>query len=244
MWDQTLGVERSSRYYQVVLADEGPSTNNWWAAMRCEADPGYTLMAPPVRTDRRFDGEMGAALAEQLRGNDGGLGRGGDEVYILQADESWRMLYLDTAGVWREANGTASTYELAAGQGFWVVRKAGTTARITFTGRVGNDGTQATTLQPGFNLIGLSEGKDLPLKATFAPAQPLGAAVEEGADQIVIQKPNGAWRRLMYIQGWGAPYDGNWFDLGTYQIVPTTEVLEPGAAYYYLRKGAATTVQF
>jgi hypothetical protein len=48
----------------------------------------------------------------------------------------------------------------------------------------------------------------------------------------------------MYVQGWGAPYDGNWFDLGTYQVVPANEILPPGAAYYYLRRSAATDVEF
>jgi hypothetical protein len=100
------------------------------------------------------------------------------------------------------------------------------------------------TLRTGFNLIGLSEGKDLPIKATFQAAGPQGGAVEETADQMVFQKSNGAWRRLFYIQGWGAPYDGNWFDLGTFQIVGTGEVLEPGQAYYYLRRGDAMPVSY
>ena len=48
----------------------------------------------------------------------------------------------------------------------------------------------------------------------------------------------------MYVQGWGAPYDGNWFDFSTYQIIPADEVLPPGSAYYYLRRGTATDVRF
>ena len=161
--------------------------------------PGYTLMAPPVRSDRRFDGEMGAALAEMLQGANGGIGSGGDEIYLLQPNASWVILYLNAAGKWCEANGTASSRALPPGQGFWVARHAGTSARLTFAGPVGNDGSQSVALQPGFNLIGLSEGRDLPLTATLATANPQGGTWEEVADQIVIQNPDGSWRRLMYV---------------------------------------------
>jgi hypothetical protein len=242
--DAGLGTNRNYRFYKMVLAGDSPDTNKVWGVIRKNLAPGYTMISPPVRTDRRFDGEMGFDLAEELQGRDGGIGSGADEVYILQTNGTWRTLYLDAGGAWRESNGQESTYELPAGLGLWVARKTGTPARTTFTGPVGNDGTQAVTLQPGFNLIGLSEGKNLPLAQTLATANPQGGAIEEIADQLVIQKPNGSWRRLMYVQGWGAPYDGNWFDLSTYQVVTTNEVLEPGAAYYYLRRGEATDVEF
>jgi len=48
----------------------------------------------------------------------------------------------------------------------------------------------------------------------------------------------------MCVTNWGAPYDGRWFDFSTYEIVPTNAVLEPGAAYYYLRRGEETTLSF
>lgn len=243
--DTELGTNRNQRFYKMVLAGETPDANNIWGVIRREVrEAGYTMLSPPLRSDRRFDGEMGLALAEELQGNDGGIGSGADEVYILEESGAWRTLYLDAGGTWREANGETSTYELPPGLGLWVARNAGTPARMTFTGPVGNDGTQSVTLQPGFNLIGLSEGKELPITETLATANPQGGAVEETADQLVIQNPDGSWRRLMYIQGWGAPYDGNWFDLGTFQVVTPDEVLEPGAAYYYLRQGDETEVQY
>ena len=232
------------RYYRLVLAGDPPDERNTWALVRKEVMPGYTLMAPPVRSDRRFDGEMGAALAEMLQGANGGIGSGGDEIYLLQPNASWVILYLNAAGKWCEANGTASSRALPPGQGFWVARHAGTSARLTFAGPVGNDGSQSVALQPGFNLIGLSEGRDLPLTATLATANPQGGTWEEVADQIVIQNPDGSWRRLMYVTNWGPAYDGHWFDFSTWQIVPTNEVIPPGAAFYYLRRGAATEVEF
>lgn len=238
------GADAARRYYRLVLAGDEPDARNVWGMIRRDAVPGYTMMSPPVRTDRRFDGGMGAALAEQLHGNDGGIGSGADEVYVLQSDGSWRTLYLDASGTWREANGSASAYELPAGQGFWVAHKVGTPARLTFTGPVGNDGTRKVAVQPGFNLIGLSEGKDIPLVETLASGSPMGGATEEMADQVVIQNPDGSWRRLMFVTNWGAPYDGNWFDLSTYQVVPTNAVFTPGDAFYYLRRGGETEVGF
>jgi hypothetical protein len=93
-------------------------------------------------------------------------------------------------------------------------------------------------------MIGLSEGKTLTIKDTFQDANPVGGASKEEADQIVLQNPDGSWKWLMYVQGWGAPYDGNWFDLQTFTIV--TNKLEPGAAYYYFRQpsGGPTDVKF
>jgi len=238
------GSQVTRRYYQVTFSDRTPTASNMWAVIRCDVAPGYTLISPPVVTDRRFDGEMGAALAEQLHGSAAGTGTDADEVYVLQPNGAWRVLYLDAAGTWRESDGSRSTYRLPAGMGMWVARKTGTDARITFTGPVGNAGTNAVALQPGFNLIGLSEGKDLPLEQTLAGAGPQAGATEETADQLVIQRADGTWRFLMYVTNWGVPYDGRWFDLGSYDVAPSNAMLEPGAAYYYLRRGATTELEF
>ncbi len=243
--DTGLGTDNARRYYQVVLPGETPRTNNLWGVIRRDVPAaGYTLISPPLRMDRRFDGELGAALADSLQGNDGGLGSGADELHILQDNGSWRTLYLDASGIWREVNGAVSEYELPEGRGLWVARKVGAPARFTFTGPVGNDGTRTNRIVTGWNILGLSEGKELPLKATLAGANPVSDGAQEDSDQLVFCTANGAWRRLMYIQGWGAPYDGNWLDLSTFQLVTTNEMLEPGAAYYYLRQGSATEIQF
>ncbi len=238
--DGDLGVQRERRFYRLVVAGDSPDTNGVWGVIRRPISSGYTMMAPPLAVDRAFNGGMGAALAEVLTGDDGGLGDGvGDEVYVLQANGMWRALYLDSQKVWREASGTASTYNMPAGLGFFLVRRSGTGATVTFSGPVGNTGTSTNRLVAGWNLIGPSEGKDLPLKATLAGANPRGADSEEQADQLVMQNADGSWRRLMYVQGWGAPYDGNWFDLRTFQIVSTNEMFRPGEAYYYYRQPSA-----
>lgn len=241
-----LPADVTRRYYQVVYAGQDPQTDGTWGAIRLTAaGAGYTPMAPPLRLDRRFDGEFGAALAAVLQGNNGGLGSGADGVHVLQADGIWQSLYLDAAGVWRETTtGAASSYALPAGTGFWLARAGATPVQIAFTGPVGNDGTQTNRLVTDWNLIGLSEGRDLPLVQTLASAQPTGGARAATSDQLVIRNPDGTWRRLMYANGWGGVYAGKWFDLSSFEIVSTNEILAPGAACYYLRRGSATNVRF
>lgn len=233
------------RFYRLALTGESPTTNGLWGVVRKDVRASdYTLLAPPLRSDLRFDGDLGAMLAGSLAGNDDGPGGAGDEVLILNPNGSWRTLYLDSSKVWRESNGSASTYQMAHGQGLMVRRAAPSTARLTFSGAVGNDGTRTNRIQEGWNIIGLSEGKNLRIKDALATASPLGGSTEEASDQLVMQNADGSWRRLMYVQGWGAPYDGNWFDLSSFQI--TTNVLEPGAACYYYRQpsGGDTDLEF
>ena len=236
------GVDR--RFYQVTYAGGSPPNDHVWGVIRLPLSAtGYSMISPPLCIDRRFNGTLGAALAEVLTGNNDGIGAGGDGVYIYQGDDSWRTLYLDAAGTWRESTGNPSEYALPAGQGFWVRRAAGSPVNVTFSGTVGNAGTQTLTLQTGFNLLGLSEGKELLLKQTLATAEPQGGAWAESADHLVTQRADGSWRFLMFVTNWGAPYDGCWFDLGMGQVV-NDEELAPGAAYYYLRRGEATEVKF
>ncbi|MBU0677137.1 MAG: hypothetical protein KJ626_03395 [Verrucomicrobia bacterium] len=240
--DTGLGTDRSRRYYRLVLAGEDPDSNKVWGVIRKELPHGYTMMAPPVRGDLRFDGELGAALGDVLSGDSQGFGDGvGDEIYILQADGSWRILYLDGNGVWRESDGSVSTEPIDAGRGFFVARHEGVTARATFAGPVGNDGSHSISVSPGWNMIGLSEGKDLPVEDLFADVNPVGGPAEELADQIVIQRVDGSWRFLFYVDGWGPPYDGHWFDFDTYDI--TTYEIQPGDAVYYFRQSSGGSME-
>ena len=239
--DDQLGDAVMRRFYALVLAGEPVSTGKVAGVIRREVGAGYTLISPPLRMDRRVDGELGNALKKGLQGGSAE----GDEVVVLETNGLWRTLHLDESGIWRESDGEESGYELPEGQGLWVARRnAASSARLTFTGTVGNDGTGACAVRDGWNVLGLSEGRELPLKQTLATADPAGAASEEQADLLAIQKPDGAWRRLMHIQGWGEPFDGNWFDLQDFSVVSTNEVLLPGAAYYYLRRGAGADVLF
>lgn len=239
--DDSLGEGEVQRYYQVSYEDRSPETNSFWGVIRKDIAPGFTMLSPAVRTDRRFDGELGEMLAESLTGS---ASADGDKVFIMTEGAGWRMLWLDADKLWREQDGQRSACMLPEGQGLYVLRANPSSTRVTFRGPVGNDGTRSTALQPGFNLIGLSEGWKLPLKATLAGANPHGGAWEEEADQLVIQRPDGSWQFLMFVTNWGAPYDGNWFDLGAGEVVAPGVTLEPGQAYYYLRRGEETNVEF
>ncbi|MBU0677677.1 MAG: hypothetical protein KJ626_06140 [Verrucomicrobia bacterium] len=233
------GVEnRDYRFYQVVLAGDTPDMDKVWGVIRKDVAVGFTMLAPPLRMDRSFAGELGAYLAVYLEGDDGGPGDSvGDEVYVLQMDGSWYVMYLDSQGIWRDGAGTPTTYELPEGRGFFVARHSMNPTELTFPGEVGNDGTTTSTIVPGWNLLSFSEGRFLPVQQTFIGAGaggPVGGAAEENADQIVIQRADGSWRRMFFVEGWGAPYDGNWFDLDSYQI--TDYEFEPGTAVYYYRQ--------
>jgi len=229
------------RFFQVVPSGKTPENHGAWGMIALPLSPGFTMISPPLRDNGQFNGRLGATLAAVLEGDAVGAK---DKVHLFEANVQWRTLYLDETGIWREENGEASSYELPAGTGFFVERQGEEYAELIFQGPVGNDGTQTHQITPGWNLIGLSEGKDLPLKGTLAPANPLGGAWEEVADQIVIQNPDGSWRWLMFVTNWGPAYDGNWFDFSTDQMVPANEAIEPGTAFYYLRRGEETEVEF
>lgn len=241
--DSALGTQRTRRYYQVVLAGDSPNSNQVWGVVRSAINSaGYFMLSPPLNIDRSFAGELGHILADQLDGSDGGVGdQVGDEVFVLEDSGSWRTLYLDGQGIWRESNGETTSYELPVGRGLWVARYNANPIRFTFSGPVGNSGTNRVAIPQGWSIIGLSEGRELSIKSALAGAAPHGGAAEEEADMLVRQKTNGAWQRMMYIQGWGAPYDGNWFDLSTFQIV--TNRIQPGEAYYYFRQPAAGSTE-
>jgi len=240
--DASIGVQRDQRFYKVVLEGDAPNTNAVYGVIRRPVQArNYTMLAPPLRSDMKFNGVMGAELAAALTGHGGGVGDGiGDEVYLLQPNGSWRILYLDGSKTWRESDGQVSSYQLSPGQAFFVARHDGTEAKVTFTGAVGNDATRTNRVVTGWNMVGLSEGKSIPIQkafATTAGGQPYGGSYEEDADLIAIYTTNKVWRRLMFVDGWGAPYDGKWFDLTTFNI--STYQIQPGDALYYYRHPVA-----
>jgi hypothetical protein len=244
--DAALGTNRSLRFYQVEIAGDPPTRREVWGVARRRATGGaYTMLSVPLRMDRRFDGRLGAALAAALAGDDGGPGDNrGDELAIRPPGGAWRVLYLDAARVWREADGSPSVYTLPDGAGFFLSRAGAGDAWITFTGAVGHDGTRTNRIAEGWNIVGLSEGIARGLQETFAGGSaggPAGGASEEAGDLVAVQQSNGTWRRYLFVQGWGAPFDGKWVDLDSGQIA--NPVLGPGQAYYYFRRAGAGSME-
>ncbi len=243
--DNTLA-DRSWRFYQVVFEGETPSSSaQSWSLARSEVQAGtYSMYGSPARSDRKFDGQMGTSLASVLTGHNSGIGtQTGDEVYVLESDGNWRMLYLDTTGVWRESDGSASYCELEPGQGFFVARFTPSSTQWSMAGEIDGNGTGTATIREGWNILNFAEGRPVNLNNVLGN-KPSGGASEEQSDLIVVYQSDGSWRRYMYIQGWGAPYDGKWWDLDGNQIVQITN--QPGRAFYYYRKPGAgqTTVDY
>jgi len=246
--DTGLAASAPRRFYGVTLPGDTPGMQNVWGVYRrVISGAGYTLTAPPLSGDRRFDGEFGAALAAVLDGDDGGVGDlTGDEVAVLETNGMWRALYLDTAGVWREDGGAASTYDLPPGAGFYVRRMQGSDARVTFTGPTGMPGTRTNRLSTGYSVFGpavAGSADAIALLEAGSAGGPQGAASEELADLMIIRKPDGRWQRLMRVAGWGPAEDGRWVDIETRQILSTLDI-EPGEAVLYFRAGSDMEVTF
>jgi len=151
------------------------------------------------------------------------------------ATPTWTTLRRNGSSQWvTEPGGAVYTTPLNAGQGFFVEGASGTTP--VFSGPVGNTSTKSIPLNVGFNIIGLSEGKALAASSAFNSASPIGNYTEALADQVILQNANGSWRRLIRQP------TGIWYDMTSRGA--TTVVLNPGQAYYYIRRTSSTTVSF
>jgi hypothetical protein len=238
--DTTFGIADTQRYYQVVLSGEAPFSNGVWGVLRRDLPGGaYALVAPPLRSDRSFDGRFGRELAEPLSGHDGGPGDElGDELYLLEPGGRWRMLYLDRTGTWRAEDGTAASDGPAEGQGLLLRRAAGGSARATFVGEVGNDGTRQAVVREGWNILALSEGRPLSLDEAFGQATaggPAGGMFETDADQVIVWDATGFGYWLMYDLA------GRWVDTATF--LPVALKLQPGDVLYYYRQPGRGTMK-
>lgn len=220
------------RFYQVTYEGQGRSDNGVWGIVRPSLPVGVTFLSPPLNINRSFDtsieGSLGQELAKTLPV--------GTDLYLLnnpdndlQANATWTRLEFMSDGNWKLNGSTLYQEELPAGQGMLVVREAGTESP-TFTGPVGNDGTATHTLSPGFNIIGLSQGKALPASTAFDSVSTIGSYDETQADMVYILEGT-KWRRLIRRP------DGTWYDTATPNSKGETSlILMPGDSYYYIRR--------
>lgn len=243
--DVDLGMERMHRFYRLTFAGESPDQQGVWGVLRREIPPEATsLMAVPLRiADRRFAGRLGAALAECLEGSDEGPGTGGAQVYLFDEEGGWVLLYLDAEGLWRDVGGAPADVELAPGQGFWVVRSGSETVKATFAGRVGTIGEDSITLHEGYNLVGVAEGVGVSLQEALGHVAAHAGTSLETSDCVMLATANG-WRTLMFLEGAGEGGAPAWVDVRTNGAVGANEQLEPGSAFYYLRRGEPTELAF
>ena len=219
----TLTAAVNQRFYQVTLPGQSPNSNNVWGVIRPTVNGGtFTMIAPPLDGDRKFNGAFGTNLALALSN--------GDEVHIYESPSTWITLTL-SGGVWTD--GGPSTYELAPGQGFFVYRP-GSTVQPRLTGPVGNRGAATNTIAAGdWNIIGLSQGKYLSLSSAFGAGNltqgTLNESWDETAADIVVVQNGTAWRRIIRAG------NSTWFDLSTFST--TSYQFAPGQAVYFFRQG-------
>ena len=233
LWsDNDLELDASRVYYKVQLSGDPANTRRIWGVMRKQlVDGAYSLIAPPLRGSRKLSGEFGTALAEAWFGNDDGPGGEGTELYLLEPDGSWHVLYLDAAGSWRESDGTSATAELAAGHAAMARGAGGGTA--TFTGQAGTNGSAVVTVNKGWNLLAPGDGRVLRLSTFLGETSSslTGGIPEAPGDQVVYWDDEGNGHWLILIEGWGADWDGKWIDTATYESADPE--LQPGDAIYY-----------
>lgn len=224
--------EDAKRFFKVVPSGETPTSSGAWGVIKPTIKgANLTMLSAPLQTDLDFNGDLGAALAEVLQS--------GDKVFILQpGTENFTELTLNSSAQWIHTLGPNVT-ALNAGQGFQVQKNAAGDTQFRVVGPAGNVGTNSNTLVVGYNIIGLSEGKDLPASTAFESASPIGNFSQEQADQVIIQNTNGSYRRLIRRP------DGTWYDTANPNSSANTSlILEPGSSYYYIRRSSNTSVTF
>ena len=239
--DMALGTVATQRFYKVVLAGDTGTVLRVWGVLRLELpDDAYSLVAPPLRGARHLAGAFGGALAEAWTGHDAGPGGPGTELYVLNPGGAWAVLYLDARGLWRNDDGTPADLSLPAGHA--AIAKGVGGGRATFTGEVGNNGTQTLTVHPGWNLLAPSEGPEVRLSEFLAGASggPDGGTPEAMGDQVVYWDGQGVGHWLILVDGWGPGWDGEWLDLATFAAADP--VFRPGEVIFYHRSKDAMSV--
>ena len=228
-----VSAAESMIFYQVVPQGQSRTDRGVWGVVKPTLGT-FSMIAPPVTSDRRFDGAFGAALADAVPE--------GTLVHLMTpgAEPSWgTTLRRNASKEWRtDTGGALYSTPLPDGAAFFVEGASGSAP--VFVGPVGNAGTNDVSLSVGYNLVGLSEGKGLSASTAFSAGSmtpdPSGSGNEALADQIILQNSNGSWRRLVRVS------TGKWIDMTTGQEASVT--LMPGQGYYYLRRDSSSTVSF
>lgn len=235
MEDMAMTLNGTVNFVQVVPSGASPTLNGVWGLIKPAIVPGggITLVSPPLQTDLDFQGELGAQVAASVSA--------GTKVMIMApgASPTWTELTLNGSGDWIKTSGSGG-FTLNPGQAFFL-QTAGGESSLRIAGEVGNNSGHQNSLTVGYNLIGISEGKTLAASSAFENANPVGdiSGDETLSDQIVIQRPNGSWRRLIRRS------NGTWYDTDNPNSGSNTSLqLSPGAAYYYIRRSSGTTLTF
>ena len=104
-------------------------------------------------------------------------------------------------------------------------------------------GEDAVELHTGYNLLGVAEGGAVLLQEALGRVAAQAGTSMETSDCVMLPTANG-WRTLMYLEGAGEGGGAAWVDVDTSMTVGANEQLEPGSAFYYLRRGEPTELAF
>lgn len=235
MEDAAMNLSGSRNFLQVVPAGAAPSMNGVWGVIKPTVTPsgGITLVSPPLQTDLNLQGGLGAQMAQSLTA--------GSKIMAMSpgANPTWSEFTLNGEGEWIRTSG-AGSYTLNEGQGFFL-QTAGSETSVAISGEVGNKQEATNTLMVGYNLIGISHGKVLAASTAFNNANPIGNANNDEtlSDQVIVQRPDGSWRRLIRRS------NNTWYDTDHPNSTGETSLqLTPGQAYYYIRRNSNTTLSF
>ncbi|HMP77321.1 MAG TPA: autotransporter-associated beta strand repeat-containing protein [Kiritimatiellia bacterium] len=237
-------VSEARRYFQVMPVGQSPSERNLWSVQRRSIVPGLQMWSIPLpMSDRSLTGEVGQILSGVL--NATGLYNSADKLHIIEPNQSFRTFWLRLVSgdkIWYENASPVTDFAIGPAQGMFIERLAGTAVTPEFFGAIGNVDAKSVELVEGYNLISLSEGRGLQMLSAFnklASGSPSSYANSDMllADQIIMEDTPGVWVLFWRTStGWV-----RWSASGTSSA--NTFILEPGRAYYYLRRAGQGTME-
>ena len=136
-----------------------------------------------------------------------------------------------------------TTNKIAPGQAMWYVR-LGTATDVTFAGEVlGND--KAIPVKANDMTMFCSPyPTDVTIQAIDV-ANPTGGLTSGESDNLMVWDATTGYTAYYYFVGEepDPDYDYKWYEVGNDEL-PTTDMIAPGQAAWYVRLRAATTISF
>jgi len=218
---------------------------------------GYTMISVPLRaSDTAMNGVAGC-IGDIFEGVLLGASSAGEADAVLKWDaasvrygyawlvDGWGVPY---DGTWQDPDtGVDSTMTFEPGEACWVLRmnQGAEVETITFLGWVPMEETKTLSFIQGLNMFNWPYPTTLGIDASGLGAVSTAGGSAGEAD-VVWQWDTQAetYTIAFLVTGWGAPYDGNWYDPNTSAIVPPFTSIEfgPGKAFWFQRQFADPVV--
>ncbi len=208
---------------------------------------GLTMMSMPLKAgdDKLYGaaGCVGDMLAENLAG---GVGAGAADMIFKwdPGSQEYKKAFLIAGwgagydGKWYdETAGAFTDMALDPGDGFWVLRRntGAALATVTFLGWVPVEPTKSVPLVKGLNMFGWPYPTTLDINASTLGTVGTGGVGSGAADMVFVWDPaTQEYKKAFLIAGWGAGYDGKWYDetAGDFSTIQ----FGPGIGAWYLRR--------